>query len=115
MSTESIFTKIVRGKVATDILYQDQLVTAFRDTSPRAPTHILIVPNTEIPTLNQLTAQDEGLVGHMVVVAVQLAKKEGIAKDGYRLIINCNKHAGQEIFHLHLHLLGGSPLGPMAR
>ncbi|MFQ5422167.1 MAG: HIT domain-containing protein, partial [Anaerolineae bacterium] len=75
--------------------------------------HILIVPNKTIPTANDVTAADEQLVGHMVFVAKQLAEQEGIAEDGYRLIINCNKHANQVVFHLHLHLVGGRPLGPM--
>lgn len=111
MST--IFSKIISGEIDADIVYQDDRVTAFRDIDPKAPTHILIVPNKEIPTANDLTEADEGIVGHMLVVASQLAEEEGIAEDGYRLIINCNRHGGQEVQHLHLHLVGGRPLGPM--
>ncbi len=111
MST--IFAKIIAREVPSDMLFQDDQVTAFRDISPVAPTHILIVPNREIPTANEISADDEQLLGHMLVVARQLAAQEGIDADGYRLIINCNEHGGQEVYHLHLHLLGGRPLGPM--
>jgi len=111
MST--IFSKIINGEIDADIVYQDDRVTAFRDINPQAPTHILIVPNREIPTVNDLTEEDESVAGHMLVVAGELAEEEGIAADGYRLIINCNRHGGQEVPHLHLHLLGGRPLGPM--
>ncbi|MCB8920844.1 MAG: HIT domain-containing protein [Ardenticatenaceae bacterium] len=109
----TIFAKIVRGEIPSDLVYQDEQVTAFRDISPVAPTHILIVPNKVIPTANDLTADDEQLVGHMVLVAKQIAEQEGIAANGYRLIINCNEHGGQVVFHLHMHLVGGQPLGPM--
>ncbi len=111
MST--IFAKIIAREIPSDMVYQDDQVTAFRDINPQAPTHILIVPNREIPTANDVSAADEQLLGHMFVVARQLAAQEGIDGDGYRLIINCNEHGGQEVFHLHLHLLGGRPLGPM--
>ncbi len=109
----NIFEKIVKGELPADIVYQDDQVTAFRDIRPAAPTHILIVPNKPIPTVNDVQPEDEPLLGHMIYVAKQLAEKEGIAKDGYRLIINCNQHGGQEVYHLHLHLIGGRPLGPM--
>ncbi len=111
MST--IFAKIIAREIPSDMVFQDNQVTAFRDINPQAPTHILIVPNREIPTANDVSAADEQLLGHMFVVARQLAAAEGIDADGYRIIINCNEHGGQEVFHLHLHLLGGRPLGPM--
>ena len=111
MST--IFAKIIAREIPSDMVFQDDQVTAFRDINPQAPTHILIVPNREIPTANDISDEDEQLLGHMLVVARQLAAAEGIDADGYRLIINCNEHGGQEVFHLHLHLLGGRPLGPM--
>lgn len=111
MST--IFAKIIAGDIPSDMVFQDDQVTAFRDINPQAPTHILIVPNREIPTANDVSEADEQLLGHMFVVARQLAADEGIDADGYRLIINCNEHGGQEVYHLHLHLLGGRPLGPM--
>lgn len=113
MST--IFSKIVKGESPADILYQDELVTAFRDINPAAPVHILVVPNREIATANDLSEDDEMVAGRLLLVASKLAKGEGIAGDGYRLIINCNRHGGQDVFHLHLHLLGGRPLGPMIR
>ena len=95
-------------------MYQDELVTAFRDIQPAAPTHILIVPNKVIPTVNDLTEEDELLGGRMMRVAQKLAAQEGIAENGYRLIVNCNAHGRQEVFHLHAHIIGGRKLGPMA-
>lgn len=109
----TLFEKIVAGDVPADIVYQDDLVTAFRDINPAAPTHILIVPNQAIPTVNDLTDADETVAGRMMVVAGKLAAEEGIADDGYRLIVNCNRDGGQEVYHLHMHLIGGRPLGPM--
>lgn len=113
MAEETIFSKIIRKEIPTDILYQDELVTAFRDISPRAPTHILIVPNKVIPTINDVEEDDEITLGRLFTVAKKLAKQEGIAADGYRLIVNCNAHGGQEVYHIHMHLLGGKPLGPL--
>ncbi len=110
---ETIFSKIIRQEISTPLLYQDDLVTAFRDISPRVSTHILIVPNKVIPTVNDVTEGDELTLGRMITVAKKLAKEEGIAEDGYRLIINCKDHGGQEVYHLHMHLLGGQPLGSM--
>lgn len=109
----TIFSKIIAGEMPADIVYQDELVTAFRDINPAAPTHILIVPNAEIPTVNDLTEADEIVAGRMLRVAKQLAAEEGIDESGYRLIINCNRDGGQEVYHLHMHLLGGRKLGPM--
>ena len=88
-------------------------MTAFRDINPQAPVHILIVPNKEIPTVNDVTEEDEKLIGRLFSVAKKIARDEGVAEDGYRLLVNCNKHGGQEIFHLHMHLFGGRHLGPM--
>lgn len=113
MAEETIFSKIIRGEIPADIVYQDDSVTAFRDISPQAPTHILIVPNKVIPTLNDATTGDEQLLGHMMTVAAKIAREEGIAEKGYRLITNCGKDGGQEVMHLHLHLLGGRKLGPL--
>lgn len=113
MAEETIFSKIIRQEIPTELLYQDELVTAFRDISPRAPSHILIVPNILIPTINDVETEHEQTLGRMVVVAKKLAAEEGIADDGYRLIFNCNQHGGQEVYHIHMHLLGGKPLGPM--
>ena len=109
----TIFSQIIRGEIPAEIVYQDDLVTAFRDINPSAPVHVLIVPNKIIATVNDLTEEDEPIAGRMLLVAKKVAEQEGVAEDGYRLIINCNEHGGQEVFHLHLHLLGGRPLGPM--
>lgn len=113
MAEETIFSKIIRGEIPANIVFQDDTVTAFRDISPQAPTHILIIPNKLIPTVNDVTVEDEQVLGHLFVVATKIAQQEGIAEDGYRLVMNCNKHGGQEVFHIHMHLLGGKPLGPL--
>jgi histidine triad (HIT) family protein len=113
MAEETIFSKIIRKEISADILYQDDLVTAFRDINPRAPSHILIIPNKLIPTVNDVEESDELALGRMFTVAKKLAKEEGIAEDGYRLLVNCNSHGGQEVYHIHMHLVGGRPLGPL--
>ena len=113
MAAETIFSKIIRKEIPANIVYQDELVTAFRDIAPQAPTHILIIPNKLIPTVNDVTTEDEATLGRLFTVAAKIAQQEGIADDGYRLIMNCNKHGGQEVFHIHMHLLGGEHLGPM--
>lgn len=113
MSEKTLFSKIIDKEIPAGIVFRDDRVTAFRDISPQAPSHILIIPNKAIPTVNDVSEADEALLGHLFVVAKKLAEKEGIAEDGYRLIINCNRHGGQEVFHLHMHLLGGKPLGRM--
>ncbi len=113
MADETIFSKIIRREVPADILYQDERVTAFRDINPQAPTHILIIPNKLIPTVNDVTPEDEATLGHMFIVAKQVAEQEGVAESGYRLLVNCGQHGHQEVFHLHMHLFGGRPLGPM--
>jgi histidine triad (HIT) family protein len=113
MAEETIFSKIIRKEIPADVLYQDELVTAFRDINPRAPSHILIIPNKLLPTVNDVEAEDELMMGRMFTVARKLAESEGVAEDGYRLIVNCNPFGGQEVYHIHMHLLGGRPLGPM--
>lgn len=112
-SDDNVFAKIVSGEFPADVVYQDDMVTAFRDIAPQAPTHVLVVPNKAIPTAADATDDDEALLGRMVRTAAKIAEAEGIAEDGYRLLINCRSHGGQEVPHLHLHLLGGRPLGPM--
>ena len=109
----TLFERIIAREIPADIVFQDNRVTAFRDIHPRAPVHILIVPNKPIPTANEVADEDEALIGHLYTVARDLARREGIAESGYRLIVNCNSDGGQEVYHLHLHLLGGKPLGPM--
>jgi histidine triad (HIT) family protein len=109
----TLFERIVARELPADIVYQDAEITAFRDIHPRAPVHILIVPNKPIPTANDIADADAPLVGRLFLVARDLARQLGIAEDGYRLIINCNDHGGQEVYHLHVHLIGGAPLGAM--
>jgi histidine triad (HIT) family protein len=110
---ETIFSKIIRQEIPAPLLFQDELVTAFRDITPQANSHILIIPNKLIPTVNDIEQEDELTMGRMFTVAKKLAQEEGIAEDGYRLIMNCNKHGGQEVYHIHMHLVGGQPLGRM--
>jgi len=102
-----IFCQIIAGKSPSQMLYQDEQVSAFRDIHPVAPTHILLAPNRHIASVNDLTVEDELLMGHLFTVARQLARQEGIDQSGYRLIVNTGAHGGQTIFHLHMHLIGG--------
>lgn len=113
MAEETIFSKIIRREIPSDIVYQDDLVTAFRDITPQAPTHILIVPNKLIPTVSDATTEDEAALGRIFTVAAQIAKDEGIDESGYRLIMNCGPDGGQEVYHIHMHLLGGRRVGRM--
>ena len=106
-----IFCRIVRSEAPAEILYQDELVTAFRDIHPQAPTHVQIVPNRHIPAVAVVTPNDAELLGRMITVANHLASQEGIARSGYRLVINNGPQAGQSVGHLHLHLLGGRRMG----
>jgi len=102
-----IFCKIANGELESEIVYQDEEVLAFQDINPQAPTHILCIPRKHISTTNELTEDDEAVTGKLLLTASQLAKQLGFAEDGYRLVMNCNGHAGQTVFHIHLHLLGG--------
>lgn len=114
MTEDTLFAKIVRKEIPADILYQDDLVTAFRDIAPKAPTHVLIVPNKIIPTVDDVSEEDEAALGRLFTVASRIARDEGISEDGYRLLVNCRDHGGQEVYHIHMHLIGGRPLGNMA-
>jgi histidine triad (HIT) family protein len=107
---DCIFCQIVAGKVPSELLYQDEEIIAFRDINPQTPIHLVIIPKRHIPSLAHLTEAELPLTGHMVSVANQLAKREGIAESGYRLVINCGKEGGQLVPHLHMHLLGGRKL-----
>jgi len=107
MTNSCVFCKIISNEVKANILYRDEQVTAFRDTHPVAPTHILIVPNKHIESVNTLEPEDESLVGHLFIVARNIAEAEGISKGGYRLVTNTGSNGGQTVFHLHLHLIGG--------
>lgn len=107
---DCLFCKIVAGDIPADIVYQDDDLLAFRDVSPQAPTHILIIPKQHIETTNDLDETTAPLIGQMYLVAKQIAKDEGLADDGYRLVMNCNRNGGQSVYHIHLHLLGGRQL-----
>jgi histidine triad (HIT) family protein len=109
--SDCLFCKIVAGQIPGAIVYQDERLVAFKDINPQAPMHVLIVPRRHISTLNALQADDDGLVGEMVRRAAALAADGGYAERGYRTIFNCNAEAGQTVFHIHLHVLGGRTLG----
>jgi len=106
----NIFQKIIKGIIPANIVYQDKHVTAFYDINPIAPIHILVVPNFLIRSTNEINNKNKYILGNMIHTAVKISKKLNIDKNGYRLIINCNKHGGQEIQYLHLHLVGGKQL-----
>ncbi len=104
----TIFTKIINREIHADIVYENDSILAFRDINPQAPTHILIIPKIEIPSVRELKGSEHSeLLGKMIDAANEIAKSEGIAQDGFRLIFNCGPNAGQEVYYLHLHLLGG--------
>jgi histidine triad (HIT) family protein len=107
---DCIFCQIVSGKIPGDMVYQDEEIVAFRDINPQAPVHLIITPRRHIPSLVHLSEADFPLVGRMVAVANRLAKEEGVADSGFRLVINCGKEGGQVVPHLHLHLIGGRTL-----
>lgn len=109
----SIFTKISKKEIPADLVYEDEVCFAFKDNAPKAPTHLLIVPREELASTNEVNEAREKLVGHLVRVAALLAKERGLSQSGYRLVFNTGPHAGQTVFHLHLHLLGGRPLHKM--
>ncbi|MFB9887185.1 histidine triad nucleotide-binding protein [Balneatrix alpica] len=107
----TIFSKIISREIPADIVYEDEQVLAFRDINPQAPIHVLIIPKKEIPTINDIQPEDEALVGKLYTTAAKLAKEWGVAEDGYRVVMNCNQQAGQTVYHIHLHMLAGKPLG----
>lgn len=104
---DTIFGKIIRREIPADIVYETDDVLAFKDLNPQAPVHVLFVPKRALATLNEATPADAELIGKLVLAATDYAKREGLEKDGYRVVINCNEHGGQTVFHLHLHLLAG--------
>ena len=108
---ECIFCKIARHEISSDIVYEDEELVAFKDINPQAPIHILIIPRKHIPTINDLSPEDALLIGKMTLLAKELAEKNGISEKGYRLVFNCNREAGQMVYHIHLHLLGGRAMG----
>ncbi len=104
---ETIFSKIIRKEIPADIVFEDDDVLAFKDINPQAPHHVLIIPKKAIPTINDILENDEKLIGKLITTAKNIADELGISESGYRLVLNCNPDGGQEVYHLHLHLLGG--------
>ncbi len=105
--TDCLFCKIRDGEIPSDKVYEDDDVLAFRDVNPQAPTHVLVIPKKHISTVNDLEEADRAVAGQLMLAAKQIAADEGIAEDGYRLVMSCNKGGGQDVFHIHLHVLGG--------
>lgn len=111
MSEPTIFSKIIAREIPADIVYEDDDALAFTDVNPQAPVHLLIIPKKPIATINDISPEDEKVVGHLFTVAAKIAAEKGFAADGYRVVMNCNDDGGQTVYHLHLHLLAGKPLG----
>lgn len=109
----SIFTKIIHREIPADIVYEDDELIAFRDIAPVAKIHILFVPKKEIPTIDDIQAEDEALIGHVYTSIAKVARELGVQEKGYRVVSNCNEYGGQTVFHIHFHLLGGEQLGTM--
>lgn len=106
---ETLFTKIVDRKIPADIVYEDDDCLAFRDVAPQAPTHILVIPKKPIASLDELTQEDQGLMGRLVLIAARIAGELAL-DEGYRVVVNCGRDGGQSVDHLHFHLLGGRPM-----
>lgn len=112
---DNVFARILRNEIPSDRVYEDAEFVAFRDIAPAAPVHIVVIPRGEpVTTLDELTEDDAGMVGRLVLTATRIAREQGLAERGYRLVVNCKEDGGQTVPHLHLHILGGRPLGPMA-
>jgi histidine triad (HIT) family protein len=107
--SDCIFCKIISGDIPSRTVFEDDLLFAFEDVNPVAPTHVLIVPKIHIPTVNDLTEEHAALAGTLLLRAREIAGERGLSEDGYRLVLNCMSGAGQTVFHIHLHLLGGRP------
>ena len=108
---DCFFCKIAKKEIATDLIYENKNIVAFRDINPQAPVHILLIPKLHFSTLNDLMSNDKYLVGNLIYSAAKLAKRQGIAEQGYRTVFNCNEWGGQTVYHIHLHLLGGRKFG----
>ncbi len=112
MTSETLFSKIIRREIPATIVYEDEEVLGLKDIAPQAPVHVLFIPKNEvIPTLDDVTPGQAHLIGKLALAAAQYAREQGLAEDGYRIVMNCREHAGQTVFHIHLHLLAGAPLG----
>lgn len=108
---DTIFTKIINKEIPADILYEDELCLAFKDIQAQAPVHFLVIPKKPIATINDIQEEDKALVGHLFWVAKDIAAEQGVAEQGYRTVMNCNEYGGQSVYHIHLHVLAGKPLG----
>lgn len=108
--SDTIFSKIIAGEIDADIVYEDDVVLAFRDINPQAPTHVLVIPREPVATINDLQPEHAEVVGRMYLAAAKVARQEGIADSGYRTVMNCNADGGQTVYHIHLHVLGGRQL-----
>ena len=108
--SETIFSKIIRREIPANIVHEDEHVLGFTDINPQAPVHVLFIPKKPVATLNDLAPEQAELVGRLVIAAAAYAKAQGFAEDGYRVVMNCNEHGGQTVFHIHLHLLAGRHL-----
>lgn len=104
---DCLFCKIINREIPADIVYEDDQVLAFNDIDPKAPTHMLVIPKKHIPTLNDITEEDLALVGRLPMTASKLAKEQGFAEDGFRVVMNCNEDGGQTVYHIHMHVMGG--------
>jgi histidine triad (HIT) family protein len=109
--SDDLFLKIINREIPADIVYETDEILAFRDISPQAPVHVLIIPKEQINTINDIEPRHAKIIGELFLVAAEIAAKEGLADDGYRLVMNCNQHGGQAVYHIHLHLLGGRQMG----
>ncbi len=107
---DCLFCKILAGDIPADVIYESETAIAFRDINPQAPTHVLIIPRKHIATINDIQVDDQAIVGSLFSAAAEIAKQEGFSNEGYRAVMNCNEAAGQTVFHIHLHLLGGRDL-----
>jgi histidine triad (HIT) family protein len=108
---DCLFCKILAGEIPAELVYESDTAVAFRDINPQAPTHLLVIPRKHIATINDIAEEDHAIIGGLYAAAKEIAAQEGIAEDGYRAVMNCNEGAGQTVFHLHLHVLGGRPMG----
>jgi len=113
MSKDCIFCKIIKGDIPTDKIYEDENVVAFNDINPKSPTHILVVPKKHVASLNEVKPDDMNMILHVFDAIKKITAKQGIAEDGYRVIVNTNRASGQEVFHIHFHIMGGRQLGGM--
>jgi len=113
MASDCIFCKIIKGDIPTEKIYEDENVVAFNDISPKSPTHVLVVPKKHVASLNDLKPDDMNMIVQVFDAIKKIAAKQGVAEDGYRVIVNTNRASGQEVFHMHFHIMGGRQLGGM--